>query len=367
MLDPATYDDAEALGHRATANWVWRSMMTSSALEPSSFPMRVRSLQELRAMLDSMHQMRFDRFVAELNGLSEAEIDEVVAALVTFARFHVATFQDGPVPLPLNTLLSAFLASRKLRALPRHASLLEIGPGSGFLNFFTTDQAGFRSRTQVEVTQSLYLLQAQVNAFLYGERYRDLAVTPIGPSGLGTLTDGMRIQHGAYERTPTVDWRPDPVMTQVPWWRVDSALDGVATYDVIVANANLYEMTFGAFVYYFENFRRCLARDGVVLIQDVGARRGTEALSRTDTLLGLGYRPLVHVVAGHKQRGMATENVLLVREGHPLWDAAARDFKSDHLPEDVPLVRAVYGLDRPDGEKITRERLVERVNQSLSK
>jgi len=366
MIDPATYDDAEAIGYRATGNWVWRSMMTSSALEPSSFPMRIRSLQELRVMLDSMHQRRFDRFVAELKGLSEAEIEKVVAACVTFARFHVSTFQDGPVPVPLNTMLSAFLASRKLLALPRHAAMLEIGPGSGFLNFFTAEGSGVFRRTQIEVTQSLYLLQAQLNGFLYGARYRDLAVAPIGPSELGNLTDGMRIPHGAYEKTPTIDWRPDAVMTQVPWWRIDTALNGGAQYDVVVANANLYEMTFGAFVYYFENFRRCLAPHGVVLVQDLGLRRGAETLNRMDTLAGLGYRPLVNVVAGKEHRRMATENLLLVTEGHPDWAHAAKDFKADHLPEDVPLVRAVYGLDRPGGVEITRQDLTARVEAALA-
>lgn len=365
MLDPAAYHDAETRGFRSIANWTWQSMMTTSALEPSSFPVRVDSIRDLRPLLDSMHQSRFPKFLAELRGLSEAEVDEVVDGLVRFARFFVQTFQGDAIPLPLNTMLSSYLVARKLRALPRHETMLEIGPGAGYLPFFTGPEHGFRARTQIEVTQSLYLMQSLVNAFLFGERYADRAIATEADAAVGTLTDGMRIRHGVYERIPTVTWRPQPAMTQVPWWRIDDALDGRTTYDVIVANANLYEMTFGAFVYYFEAFKRCLAPHGAVLIQDLGLRRGAETLNRMDTLIALGYRPLVHVVAGKDARGMASENLLLVTEGHAHWGDAARDFKSEHFPDSLPLVRAVYGLDREKGADVTREDLAARVETAL--
>lgn len=365
MLDPATYNAGETRGFRSIANWTWQSMMTTSALEPSSFPTRVDSIRDLRPLIDSMHQGRFTKFVDELRGLSEAEIDEVVEALVSFARLHVRVFQGDRVTLPLNTMMSSYLVARKLRALPRHGSMLEIGPGTGYLAFFTGAKHGFGARTQIEVTQSLYLMQSLVNDFLFEERALDLAIEREESAAVGTLTDGMRIRHGAYESIPTVTWRPEPAMTQVPWWRIDDALDGRTTYDVIVANANLYEMTFGAFVYYFESFRRCLAPHGAVLMQDLGLRRGTEALNRMETLIALGYRPLVHVTAGKAGRGMATENLLLVTEGHPHWAETAADFKAEHFPADIPLVRAVYGLDRPEGVRITREDLAARVGTAL--
>ncbi|MDF1792275.1 MAG: hypothetical protein P1U88_10220, partial [Thalassobaculaceae bacterium] len=297
MIDPTTYNEAEARGFRSISNWVWQSMMTTSALEPSSFPMRIQSVRDLRPLLDSMHQSRFAKFVAELKGVSEQEIDEIVAGIARFARFYVRTFHDGTVPLPMNTMLSSYLVSRKLRALPQRGSMLEIGPGAGYLAFFTGAEHGFATRTQIEVTQSLYLMQALVNGLLFEERYQDLAVTDENAAALGTLTDGMRIRNSAYEQTPTLHWRPDPAMVQVPWWRIDDALNGSTTYDVIVANANLYEMTFGAFAYYFENFRHCLAPHGAVLLQDLGLRRGHETLNRMDTLISLGYRPLVNVAA----------------------------------------------------------------------
>ncbi len=365
MIDPAAYNDAETRGYRSMANWVWQSMMTTSKLEPSAFPLRVESVRDLRPMLDSMHQSRFAKFVAELRGLSEAELDEVADGLARFARFYVRVFQDDTVPLPLNTMLASYLTARKLRALPHRATMLEIGPGCGYVPFFTGAEHGIRSRTQIEVTQSLYLMQALVNDFLFEERTLDLAVAAETGAAVGTLTDGMRIRHGVYDRIPSVTWRPEPAMTQVPWWRVDDALDGRTTYDVIVANANLYEMTFGAFAYYFEAFRNCLAPHGAVLVQDLGLRRGHETLNRMDTLIALGYRPLVHVVAGKDRYAMATENLLLVTSGHPHWDDAARDFKADHLPEQVAMVRAVYGLDRPEGDRVTREQLMARVETAL--
>lgn len=358
-MDSATYDDAEERARQAVPSWTWPAMMAPGKFDSGRFPTRAPTLHHLRPLLDAMHQTRFEAVMRELNGVSAAEIDELVAVTRRYCEFAVETFQDSTVVLPMNTLINEFLVSRKLLGLPRRASVLEIGAGCGYLPFFCDRERGFDRRAAIEVTQSLYILQSKICRFLFGATFDDRAMAPLPGVAVGGLSGRLATPHPWHEVQARVTVPVDRHVTLYPWWRIDDALNGSTTYDVVLSNANIREMSYAAFLYYFGALPGCLAPDGVVLIQDLGApNHHTEV--ETAMLKALdrnGYRALVNASADTAGARFSTQNLLLVREGHPHWDDARSPCSEARFPAEIPLVRSVFGLDRPQHERLDRAKL----------
>ncbi|NQW08652.1 MAG: hypothetical protein HQ481_02040 [Alphaproteobacteria bacterium] len=359
MIDSATYDAAEQRAREAVSSWVWQSMLTTSAFDVSGFPKRISTIHELRGLVDAMDHRRFHLFMRELNGLAPDEQQHLLRVLATFCRFSAETFHDDTVILPLNTIMASFLSYLKLSGLPKQATILEIGAGTGYLPFFTESDTRFQRRIQVEVTQSLYILQSRVNAYLFRDSFHDAAMAPPPAAKVGALVERMRSRGRLHEQPMTLQVPRQSRTVQYPWWLVDQAFDRTWRYDVVVSNGNIAEMTFGAFDYYFENLRHCLQPDGVILIDDLGAPGDTGYPPRLRRFLEIGFRPLVYVLPTFEFKPFTRVNLLLVAEEHPHWNDAATDFSKQHFPSDLPITRAVYGLDRPRGALLTREELVE--------
>lgn len=366
MIDIATYDHAETTAHGAVRSWTWPAMMVPTTFTGGGFPVRAHTLHDLRPLLDAMHYYRFERTVAELNGLADDEVEELLQALVRFCRFAAETFGEVDIPLPLNTMITCFLTSRKLMGLPKRARVLELGAGCGYVPFFCPRNRGFEERHQVEVTQSLYILQSRINAFVYRGRLKDFAMQPPPPARVGTMADRMALRHGWHEPQGRIRLAVQAEATLYPWWHIDDALDSSRKYDVVVSNANLAEMSHAAMLYYFDGLTRCLAPDGVVLIEDLGAQStdGDYAI-RLRTLTQLGYRPLVHGDGAVSGGRLATDNLLLVRDGHPNWNDAGARCQDKHFPDHLAIVRAVYGLDRPKARMLSRSDLFTLARQRL--
>lgn len=365
MIDSATYDDAEARARQSVRSWTWATMMTASEFDNSGFPKRVRTLHELKPLLDAMNPRRFHKYVEELNGLSKNDIQQLLHAIQKFCKFVQITFQAGPTVLPLNTLMSEYLTYLRVSKIPNHESILEIGAGSGYLPFFTAQSPGFERRTQIEVTQSLYLLQSRVNSFLFGEKFQDIAMNLPRTAEIGELVEStMRERHKFHEPPISIELSRSIRATMHPWWTIDRVLDGSVQYDVVVSKGNIAEMSFPAFIYYFQNLRNCLKKNSFILIQDLGAEGKVGYNERLNAFLSFGYKPLVYVDPKQGSKPFSDVNLLLICEEHPLWKHTASDFSNQHFPRDLPLVRAVYGLDRPRGEILSREELFERFKNS---
>jgi len=360
MIDPAAYDDAESLAYRASGSWTWRGLMSGSVLDYSNFPVRVRSIHDLKPLINAMDQMRYEHHLREIGGLREDDLVALSAVTKALARFFIHTFHDPNVIIPLGSLVSHLLVFRKISALPRRERMLEIGGGSGFLPLFTAKADGFGHRNQIEVTQSFYVLQSLLNSHLFGIRFSDRAVDAPPPAPIEALARSAGIITAGFEPTARLGFDVSPAMTQYPWWKVNEAFDPERPYDVAVSNANVYEMTLDAFILYFSNLSKCLAPEGVVLFQEVGATGRSQGVDRLAMLLDYGFRPLVNADRGTGERPLSCDNVVLVKDTHPHWNDTAQDFSTQHFPTDVPLVRAMFGLDRPAGSNLPRHDLLKR-------
>lgn len=242
-MDIAWYRRAETLAAQNVDNWRHTQAQYPETFATVRFPIRVESVADLLKIADSMQDGRFDYYQAEIGGLTPAEAHVLANALASFARFFQRTFHTRRFLLPFDTMLSAYVLSLKVGAWCAK-EVLEIGPGCGYFGFFLTP--GMRY-TQIEVTESFYVLQSLVNDHLFGERHAERAVE-------ATITGCV----------PPAE----PAIIHLPWWRIEDAAE--QQYDVVMCNAALNEMSQEAMQGYVALAAKTLRPDGVFIAQGWG-------------------------------------------------------------------------------------------------
>ncbi|MEQ9334307.1 class I SAM-dependent methyltransferase [Thalassobaculum sp.] len=333
MIEIAAYDSREAAAiariHATTAPPESRS----EVFDATDYPVRIEHLGQVGTMLGSLHVFAKIGLAMqkELRGLS----DDDLATLGRAARGVVElqrSIDPGTRPMiPLGGLLGAYLICRKIVGMPRHARILDIGPGCGILSLFLAEREDIERYAQIEVTQSLYIAQAQVNRIAFG----DLAVDLVSDGGVGA----------------------DSRCVHYPWWEIDRAFED--TYDVIMMNENMCEMPGTAFRRYLAGTRRTLAKDGLLLISGVGRTLSPDVLAdRLAALREFEFRPVVANQAYYHGGPLSAPNLLLVAEGHPRYATAGNQYDQLAFDESDPLVRSIYGLDRPDLPLLPRNALI---------
>jgi hypothetical protein len=348
-MDIRTYDEAERRARESVAAWQLLRLFSPVTFDKSEFPTRAGTLYDLLPLLDAMHGGRMADFVRERGGFGEDDVDAIANALACFVEFHRRTFGGPEALLPITSMVSQYLIYTKIQGFPKRARVLEIGSGCGYLSFFLASDPAVERYDKIEITQSLYVLQALVDAHCYGGAFENRALRPPQLAQVGLLRlEGSQL----FSTRTTVTVSTEPRSVLHPWWRIDDAL--TRSYDVITANANLAEMRYGALVYYLTAIKRCLADEGVLVIQCLGSQGG--GVSRPTvikTLQELGFRPLVLVAGPHDGKHFALDNLLLIGPRHPDYQSAPASFDSPAFLSDHPLVRSIYGLDRPPGSSVS--------------
>lgn len=310
MLDPVAYRRAEALARQFAPSWRTEQMHHPYVFAHAGFPIRVESLQDLRQLTDTMQEDRFDAYMQELGGLSDADAWRFVLALRSYAYWFAGTFHAISVRLPLSTMLAHFALWTKIRAWPRHKTILEIGPGCGYLAFFLEE---FEHYMQIETTESFYLMQALINDHCFTSR----RVVELG----GIVDTGFASDIAvpdASNATVTVS-EPAPV-SHVPWWAAARVRE---QFDIITSNANLNEFTPDAFKMYAALMARCLKPDGALIVQCFGGGPN-DPNAIIAHLNSLGLKTAFVTNGGHAPGGkfFVLPNGLLVKDGCPTNEAS---------------------------------------------
>lgn len=353
MIDIQTYNATEALARRSVSSRVALMAFTASAFEESGVPTRIQSLHELRMLMDSMNFQMFKPYQEELGGFRERDLECWTRALRDVLWFHLATFGDGEIPLPLRSMLNHYLVYRKLKGLPGRKRVLDIGPGTGYLAFFAAPDPEFDEYGQIEITQSYYILQSLFAHQAYGHQGHDLAMDTPACEAIPDLAS-VPIQTRLMEPPPTMKVRRQLRYRHYPWWEIGKAFE--RTWDVVMLNANLSEMAPEAMLYYFQRIKQSLAPEGIVLMQGSGLAgynrmTGTRA-SLKDLLKWIemvGFRPLVSADGAVAGKTFSRDNRVFLAESHPLYGRAVAAMGPDRWPDDLPLVRSLFGLDEPRG------------------
>jgi hypothetical protein len=358
MLDIPAYRSAESLALADVPKWLLAQRHSLDVFNMVSFPVRLDCLAQTRQLMDSMHENRFDRFMAELGGLAPAELEIFLAACrdaVDFQRMH---YPGKPPLVPFNNLLATYAIFKKIRGLrPDFGNLLEIGPGCGYLALFLKQHAALQNYVFSDACESYYLLQHHVNRFTFGGRFLQGLLAALPTANLYVAESDPFLAGVRH-----LDAGPAPLARQYPWWRLGDIAGLGVRFDVVTANANLLEFSPFALADYLSLFRRVLVEDGIFFMQCIGSSKGGRTLPYLwETLERHGFAPLFFAAehalkdaaawvpeAGRMpaflraavgdSRKFVLANAVFVAEGHPLFDAArASRGQGNCLLEHEPL------------------------------
>lgn len=347
MLSAADYRDAEA---NAVAAHPEIAKMHTTHFPRGNWPWNFADkTADLSSLIDIMHEDRFAHFVNEIGGFTAEDLDTFVDAMARIINFQRIMFPASQPAMPFDTMMAQFVASKKIRAMvPGVRTILEIGPGSGYLPLFF---GSIERYAQVEVAPSLYLIQSLIDSFTFGAAFCEQAVTQV------ETNVPIRCLH-------------------YPWWK----LQDIERYrfEVITANANWNEMTTEARRSHLALCRKVLAKDGFIVSQCLGGNlTGLDWEGARDLIWGdfiaAGFRPVFFVHRGNTTTEgefapliapLPLGQAVLVAEGHPWWSRAFTE-AADFVCLDEHLIRRAFfhtsqGKTRPSLDDL-RQRIMNRV------
>src|SRR5258708_4980257 len=291
MLDIAVYRQSEELARQRVPSWRVSQIHNLDQFQNVGFPVRLASSEELIGLLDTMQENRFDDFMREFAGFTEAELALFLDVLLDFLRFHRAILPRPQLVLPLSTLIAQFAVYLKLRRYRGNfRTALEIGPGCGYLSLFMRRHASLVDYSQVEACESFYILQNRLNVFLFAERNRDYAGTD-GLEGAERFFTTTRELEASLHVEAAASFQP-PLCRHYPWWQLGKLAETADYFDVVTANANLLEMSPQAATDYLTVAHRVMRPDGILLAQDFGFSRGGTVAELMQKVMDLGLVPL---------------------------------------------------------------------------
>jgi SAM-dependent methyltransferase len=386
MLDCQTYRASEDLARSLIPSWRVSQIHNLDHFERAGFPVRLKSFREVGLIIDTMQENRFEPYMTELGGLTDAEHEMVMNACRDMIRFQLTYLPHRPPVLSISTILSAFAIYNKLRGFnPEFRSVLEIGPGCGYVSFLLKQHAPLHNYSQIEACESFYILQNLVNIYCFGDSVDERAIMP--------------------EDTPAVDYfvnsRPDmefspqlhlgrgePKCTHYPWWRIGEILSQERSFDVVTSNANLLEFNRPALDDYLTLLGRALKPDGVFLVQCTGFNANGTVPELLETLYSKGFAPLMFVTekdpvefprptssdvatlfgpsASAGKRSFTTNNAVFVKRGHPLFEKYYNrgNYKTRFVSGEEIVERMFFA--RPSGRKdYSLSHFVEETERSL--
>lgn len=218
----------------------------SQTWEKSGYPHRISSQDELHRYHDFQKSFRFEEFLDAATPMTEVEFKHFQDASKIIHRFAKTLKSPYLLGSGRTSLLAAMLYSRILEERQAFAEpygqhgILEIGPGCGYLGVLMALKGV--PYTSVEVTQALYLYQECL-----------------------WRSAGLR---ATCER-------------HLSWWRVLDRTTSLPSFNTVMANRVLAEMSIECLAFYLrrihEHWTRTGTEAGLVIAQGIGAQNITYA------------------------------------------------------------------------------------------
>jgi hypothetical protein len=276
MLDVQVYRQGEQQAITSLPKWQYRQRHNLDVFEKVGFPVRVDNIMQIRQIIDSMQEDRFDVFMHEIGGLTEQEFKLFLSACKRMVDFQLRFFPQSRPFIPLDVLMGAFCIYKKIKYLkPNFQNILEIGGGTGYLSLFLNSHEGLRNFSLVEVCESFYMLQSYINWFVYKDQFEQKALPPILDENsffADLAPKGMRIGIASKigRSLPLPSAAIQKRCVQYPWWKLGELYHNPIKFDVITSNANLLEMSLEALYDYLKLIRSKLKDDGIFFVQCFG-------------------------------------------------------------------------------------------------
>ncbi|MBT3551271.1 MAG: hypothetical protein HOF70_19445 [Rhodospirillaceae bacterium] len=332
MLDVETYDLAERLARISQTHFTFSSAHNLNAFLTNGFPIKVSSMNDLYQMVDSFHAGQLERLVAEMGAISQEDIDLLADVIELTIELQLQMFAERKPILAYAATLGTLCLYRKMRAInPNFSTVLEIGPGSGLLSYFLAQHTQLINYSQIEACQSLYLLQSAIGRHAFGLAHKERAFPPL--ENCSEFFGGInRPPWQEIGEQPETIPRPlvETLCEHFPWWRTGDVAKRNNYFDIVTSNANLNEFSEPALHLYLKLTSEVLKEDGLFIAQGSGADfvGRTKHLTRIFTDHKLAVVAFAHpgtVIESNgdhpQQRTLVDDNILLVKEGHPIFDA----------------------------------------------
>jgi hypothetical protein len=389
MLEPEIYRRSERLAKTQLPTWRVAQTHNVDHFERRGFPVRITSIGELGQLLDTMQENRFEKYMRELRGLTESEYALLIEVCRDAVLFQMTYLPYRQPILPISTLLSGFALYRKVLGIdPEFRSVLEIGPGCGYLSFFLRHHTALQNYSQIEACESFYILQNLVNMHCFGPHFEERAFVPRDASVLDYFSPPeSRPDHT--EMSPKIHAKLSrPLCSHYAWWRIGELITNDVKFQVVTSNANLLEFNQTALDDYLTLLHQVMEPAGVFIVQCTGELTGTlEAL--IDKIWAKGFATLMFVlgnkpIAAPQQFGSASllahfkgaasgtttfavNNCLFVKRGHPLF-GKFRDRANCHsdFVGNEHLVNDVFFMRPPDRRMYSMQEFVEDTERSLA-
>ncbi len=346
MIDTAAYRANETNAKRAIADWQLSKINDPYVFQNAGFPVRADSFLDLAQIIDTMHEGQFDYWMKELGGFTEEDTDFFVKACLDYVDFYSSFFQRRRVIVPLSTLIAHFVLYKKLLGYkPGFKRLLEIGPGCGYLSFFLRDHESLDDYTQIESTESFYLLQSHINSHVFGSRFAEHALSRHALDDHGAYVPKLKWHNPhLYEEQKIINVEFQSICNHYPWWRIGEVAK--RRYDIVTSNANLNEFSREALFQYLSLIRDVLVDDGVIIAQCLGGGPRSYESILAD-MKSAGFVPVALIRGGKEDnlddRVFITSNGIFVGEKHPLYAKYANlTPKFPMLDRDVSFINKMY-------------------------
>jgi hypothetical protein len=352
MLDASAYRSNETNAKRAIADWRLSNINDPYIFQNQGFPVRVDSFLDLAQILDTMQEDRFDYYIKEVGGFTEEDKALFVKACLDYVAFYHSVFQRDRVVLPLSTMIAHFVIYKKLSGFsPNFNRLLELGPGCGYLSFFLRDHKALVDYTQIESTESFYLLQSHINSHVFGSGFDEHALSKHALNDHGAYQPKLKWHNPFhYENQKIVSIARETVCNHFPWWRIGDV--SKRKYDIVSSNANLNEFSREALFQYLSLIRDVLPDDGVIISQCLGGGPPTYD-SIFANMKSAGFVPVGLVqIDNVPGRIFVVTNGIFVGEKHPLFSKFVdRTPTFPMLERDLDFINKMYFINEENADR----------------
>jgi len=379
MIEIQDYRLSERTARSVITSWWLAETHIVDHFARVGFPVRIESVHEVGQLLDTMQEKRFERFLTELGGLSPEDAEKYLWALTQAVKFQLAHLQKRQPIVPFSTMLSSLALYKKIIGFKADVeTVLEVGPGCGYLSFFLSQHGSLKRYDQVEACESFYVLQSMINAFLFGHEFRDLAIATVKDQAIMVRND-VELPFLLSE-----DSVPAAKSVHFPWWKLRTLFADKHRYDVVTSNANLNEFTKNALHDYLTIFRDVMKNDGIFLVQCTGFPAHGTLDTLFDTLYEFRFAPLFcgladenvgtsrpsftknYVGYGCDKKSFVLNNLVMVREGHSLFAGSydRRNYRHGYAA-DFPKLASIY-RSNVNGKHYTKPDLVSALLMQLT-
>ncbi|WP_027186529.1 hypothetical protein [Desulfovibrio inopinatus] len=381
--NPLGYRDHETMAKKSLPNWRIAQRHNLDHFERFGFPVRISTFQETRPLLNTMQEGRFEKLQDELGGLEPADVTTLRDAcieLVTFQRRH---YPGNNVVIPLDTMLAMLVVYKKLTAVaPGFRSILEVGPGCGYLSFFLKGHPGLQNYTLTESCESFYILQDAVNRHVFGEGFQQMIHAE--PVEEWFIRDDDPLQK-VFTMTSMEAVKK---ARHYPWWRLGDIAASQNSFDVVNSNANLLEFNPDALRDYLSLFHRTVKAEGVFFVHCFGCETPEKnRLYLYENLYQAGFAPLfishgahikareawqMHIagqcecIQSHDARKFVVGHGVFVKEGHPLFASNySKDNYKDMYITDFTGIETFFKSPSEKSRFYSKEEIISTIHEQL--